>query len=295
MQLTWLQTFMAVYQTGSFTKAARHLGVTQPTVTQQIRNLEQEFGRPLFERTAKGAFPTPSGSVLARDVQTSLKGLNSAIHRHFGHADEERPIRIGATAELTAARVVPAISSLVSGGLGIRLSIGASHELLPQLEEGFLDLVVSTVRPSRRGLETAPLADEELILVASPEAVEDFFPSGVDQHSIRKAPMIAYADTMPLIRLYWQTVFNSEPDCPITAVIPDLRGILAAVISSAGVSVLPKCLCSAALASGAITILIEPEIPPINTLYLAVHPGSLSDYRLSQVHSTLLKNARNWS
>ncbi|MBV6699927.1 LysR family transcriptional regulator [Kitasatospora aureofaciens] len=289
---------MAVYHTGSFTKAARHLGVTQPTVTQQIRSLELEFGRPLFERTSRGAIPTPSGTVLAQDVQSSMTDLNAAIDRHFRSSDENRAVRIGATAELAAARVMPSLARLVAGGSDIRMSVGISHELLDRLGEGFLDLVISTIRPRRRGIEATPLADEELVLVASPELAEDMFPQGVaegDEQALNKAPLIAYAETLPLIRRYWRIVFDREPSGHIGAVIPDLRAVLAAVARSAGISVLPRCLCSVALSSGALVTLLEPEIPPINTLYLAVRSGALQDYRLSQIHSELLRNAQTWN
>ncbi|MEV7729375.1 LysR family transcriptional regulator [Streptomyces sp. NPDC087917] len=298
MQLLWLQTFMAVYHTGSFTKAARQLGITQPTVTQQVRGLELEFGLPLFERTPRGVVPTPSATVLAKDVQDSLKNLSIAIGRHFGDGEENRPLRIGATPELAAARLMPALSRLAAGGMDIKTSVGVSYELLDRLSEGFLDLVVSTIRPRRRGLEATPLADEELILTASPAMAQEMFPHGVtedDVDLVSKAPLIAYAETLPLIRQYWKDVFDTTPTTAPSVVVPDLRAVMSAVISAAGISVLPRCLCSAALASGALVTLLEPELPPINTLYLVVQSGTLADYRLSQVHSQLLRSAQMWT
>ncbi|MFD3325030.1 LysR family transcriptional regulator [Streptomyces sp. NPDC058701] len=298
MQLLWLQTFMAVYHTGSFTKAARQLGITQPTVTQQVRGLELEFGLPLFERNPRGVVPTPSATVLAKDVQDSLKNLSIAIGRHFGDGEENRPLRIGATPELAAARLMPALSRLVMGGMDIKTSVGVSYELLDRLSEGFLDLVVSTIRPRRRGLEATPLADEELILAASPSMAQEMFPHGVTEEDVdlvAKAPLIAYAETLPLIRQYWKDVFDATPTTAPSVVVPDLRAVMSAVISSAGISVLPRCLCSAALSSGALVTLMEPELPPINTLYLVVQSGTLADYRLSQVHSRLLRSAQVWA
>jgi DNA-binding transcriptional regulator YdaS (Cro superfamily) len=98
MQLAWLQTFMAVYHTGSFTKAARQLGVTQPTVTQQIRSMELEIGHQLFERTTRGTVPTPRGTILAQDVRTSMieRGDRPPLRTH-GHRPATAPGNDGRT------------------------------------------------------------------------------------------------------------------------------------------------------------------------------------------------------
>ncbi|MEU2231094.1 LysR family transcriptional regulator [Streptomyces vietnamensis] len=298
MQLAWLQTFMAVYHTGSFTKAARELGVTQPTVTQQIRSMELEIGHRLFERTTRGTVPTPRATILAQDVRESMISLNAAIDRHFTPIDQNRPLRLGTTAELAASRVVPPLARLVADGTDVRVLTGVSHELLSRLGEGFLDMVISTTRPRRRGIEATPLCDEELVLVASPRLAEETFPDGPGTGTGRelgKAVLITYAETLPLVREYWRVVFDRDPDIHIGAVVPDLRAILAAVAAGAGISVLPRCLCEEALAEGAVVPLIRPEVPPINTLYLAVRNGALQDYRLSRIHSELLRTAQHWT
>ncbi|WP_223281222.1 LysR family transcriptional regulator [Streptomyces antnestii] len=298
MQLSWLQTFMAVYHTGSFTKAARQLGVSQPTVTQQIRTMEVEIGHLLFERSTKGTVPTPRGTILAQDIRESMSELNAAIDRHFAPTDTDRPLRLGTTAELASTRVIPPLASLVSTGIDVRVLTGISHDLLSRLGEGFLDVVISTTRPRRRGIEATPLCDEELVLVASPQLTAEVFPDGLGddpEQRLAKTTLIAYAETLPLVRQYWRHVFDSDPDVHVGAVIPDLRGILAAVAAGAGIAVLPRCLCSTALATGELVTLLEPEEPPINTLYLAVRNGALQDYRLSQVHTELLRCAQQWT
>lgn len=58
MDLTFLRTCLAVYRAGSFTKAAQDLGIYQPAVTGNVRNLEKSLGQPLFLRTPQGVVPT---------------------------------------------------------------------------------------------------------------------------------------------------------------------------------------------------------------------------------------------
>src|ERR1041385_833090 len=65
MDLALLRTFVTVHRAGSFTRAAALLGLSQPAVTSQIRTLEQQVGRPLFLRQARGVTPTTIGDELA--------------------------------------------------------------------------------------------------------------------------------------------------------------------------------------------------------------------------------------
>ncbi|GGZ81449.1 LysR family transcriptional regulator [Streptomyces echinoruber] len=298
MQLGWLQTFIAVCHTGSFTKAARQLGLTQPAVTQQIRGLESELGKPLFHRTPQGATPTAEGKALAHEIEASMAAINAAVSRHFDDTTEHRPIRLGGPAELVTARIVPSISEFVIGGLDIRISLGEATGLLEDLRSGHLDLVVSTVRPQGPGVDFTPLTDEEFALLASPQVAAGIPADALqadDPRVLAKLPMIAYAETLPIIRRYWRAVFDAPPPSPPAVVVPDLRAVIAAVTSSAGISVLPTYLCAAELASGTLVPLLEPEIPPINTLYLATRSGTLLEPRLARLHEHLVRDAREWT
>lgn len=66
--LNLLRTFLAVYRSGSFTAAAQLLGLSQPTVTTQIRSLERQTRRELFERLPRGVAPTAVADDLAARV-----------------------------------------------------------------------------------------------------------------------------------------------------------------------------------------------------------------------------------
>ena len=64
MKLRQLACFVAVVDEGSFTRAAQTLGVAQPSLSQQVRSLEQELGGPLVERLPRGVSVTPAGRAL---------------------------------------------------------------------------------------------------------------------------------------------------------------------------------------------------------------------------------------
>src|SRR5690606_11809121 len=162
MNLELLRTFLAVHRAGSFTRAAAALGVSQPTVTAQIRTLEKELGRQLFVRHQGGVSPTGPADQLARRVAPHLDGLAAVVETEVRRRPlSEQPVHLGGPAELLAARVLPALAPLVDRGLRLRVVPGLPEPLLDGLLAGRHDLVLCTVPPRRRGVSATPLVDEE--------------------------------------------------------------------------------------------------------------------------------------
>jgi DNA-binding transcriptional LysR family regulator len=88
-------------------------------------------------------------------------------------------------------------------------------------------------------------------------------------------------------------VFESRLTRSPSLVVPDLRGVPAAVAAGAGVTVLPRYLCATEPATGALRPLLEPELPPINTLFLATRDGPVHQ-AVSAVRSRLPFQGRLW-
>jgi DNA-binding transcriptional LysR family regulator len=109
VDLNLLRTFIAVYRASSFTAAAHGLGLSQPTVTAQIRALEQHTGRQLFTRLARGVEPTAFGHELAGRVTTPLDTL-AAIDDSEALGGSAAPVRLAGPAALLGARVLPALA-----------------------------------------------------------------------------------------------------------------------------------------------------------------------------------------
>ncbi|WP_246259624.1 LysR family transcriptional regulator [Streptomyces typhae] len=298
LDLSLLRTFLAVHRSGSFTAAARVLGLSQPTVTTQIRSLEQQLGRELFERRPRGAVPTSVADELAAQVAAPIDAL-AAVADRGPLAAEKRPdpVHLAGPAELVCARVLPALAPLTGRGVRLRVTMGLTDDLLDGLRGGRFDLVISTVRLRGRTLVAVPLADEEFVLVAAPAWAERVGPGRVAAEgpaALRDVPLLAYADDLPIARRYWWHVFGERLTEEPVITVPDLRGVLAAVVAGAGVSVLPRYLCLDALASGAVVPLLLPEDPPINTRYLAQRPGTPANPHVQLVRDLLLRSAPAW-
>src|ERR1700686_2521871 len=96
MNLKQLEIFLAVAETGSFSRGAEATFITQSTVSQHISSLESDFGIRLLDRTGKGALLTEGGKVLfqhARQVIADVQAINQAIQRFKGVEDTD--LRIG--------------------------------------------------------------------------------------------------------------------------------------------------------------------------------------------------------
>ncbi|MFF3337011.1 LysR family transcriptional regulator [Streptomyces sp. NPDC002888] len=291
--LNLLRTFLAVYRAGSFTAAAPRLGLSQPTVTAQIRTLEQQTGRELFTRLPRGVEPTPHAQELAGQIAGPLDAL--ATLEDTGAA--AAPVHLAGPSELLCVRVLPALVPLVADGVQLRVTQGLPEPLLEEMRAGRHDLVIATRRPRGRALESVPLADEEYLLVANPVWAERLagHPGADDLcTALRDVPMVTYAEDLPIVRRYWRTIFGKQLTALAAVTVPNLYAVLSAVNAGAGVSVLPRSLCQEYLDSGRLALLHDPEEPPLNTLFLLQRPGSEANPDVIRVRDTLQRTARDW-
>ncbi|MEV6176842.1 LysR family transcriptional regulator [Streptomyces sp. NPDC052015] len=296
LDLNLLRTFLAVYRSGSFTGAAQLLGLSQPTVTTQMRALERQAGRELFERLPRGVAPTTVADELAARVAAPLDALAAVAGPDPAAVGRADPVHLAGPAELLCTRVLPALAPLVADGVRLRVSTGLTDALLDELRSGRHDLVIATTRPRGRALTSAPLADEEFVLVAAPvwaERVRDRAATDLPA-ALHPVPLVTYAEDLPIARRYWRHVFGRRLSGPAAVTVPDLRGVQAAVVAGAGFTVLPRYLCLDELSSGALVVLHEPDDPPINTAFLVQRPGAVENPDVTRVRDLLLGAGRSW-
>lgn len=322
VSLDLLRTFQVIHRNGTLTAAARILGLSQPSVTAQLRALETALGRPLFRRHARGVCPTAAGDELAAQLDGPLDTLvGIAAGLGGSSAPAPRTLWLGGPAELVQLRILPALAGAVADGLRVRIRPGLADDLLAELAQGQLDLVVSTVRPRRRGLTAEPLFDEEFVLVASASLAADRLRwpvgparaarpttpghaptpptgssglTGAVVKALAGVPLLAYAEDLPIIRRWWRYVLGCPPPQRAALVVPDLRALRAAAVAGAGVTVLPRYLCADDLTAGRLVELLGTEDPPINTLYLSTRTATRQEPHVATARAILLAEARSW-
>ncbi|MGL5809282.1 MAG: LysR family transcriptional regulator [Nocardioides sp.] len=275
LSLDLLRTFEAVVRLGTVTDAARELGIAQPTASQHLARLEELTRTPLFHRRPRGLAPTAEGQVLARRLAEPLDSLHRVTSTWEATPTGGRPdtLALGAPADFAAEVLPSALGRLLERGIRARMALGSADQLLRELGDGRLDLVISTVRPRLRGVVSAPLVDEEFVLVVAPGLLDSGrlpAPLGSVSELLDGVPLLAYAADLPMMRRWWRHVLGRRVDSVEAAlVVPDLRLIRDACLQGAGATVLPRYLCHRELAAGTLVPVAVPADAPINTLYLA--------------------------
>lgn len=165
-------TFLAVYRTGSFTRAAEQLHVTQPAVSQHIRQLEAHYGCSLFSKTGRGVEPTSAGKLLYRALDVAENDearLREELVALGGEKDERPPLRLGCTRTI-ADYVAP---RLLSEHLRrhpddhVYLRTGNTAELVELIEAGGIDLALVEGSFDREVFESEVLSREPFVAVAA--------------------------------------------------------------------------------------------------------------------------------
>src|SRR6186713_1803503 len=167
MEMHQLRYFVAVADTGNFTRAAERSRISQPSLSQQILNLESEVGHKLFHRLGRKAVLTEAGSAFLERARRILFEVENAAKELGDHPGLGRRINVGAVQTVMPYLFTPLITQLKE--LHPNLLIDAREDfrasLVRWVVEGELDLAVvpSPVKDHRISVE--PLLTEPLLLV----------------------------------------------------------------------------------------------------------------------------------
>lgn len=171
MDLKQLTALVTVAEVGSITKAARLLHLVQPSVTRQIRSLEDELGVMLFRRIASGMTPTPEGALLVDRARRVLLELDRARAEIRPDPDGVRGVvtlgLLESVVEILAEPLVRALE-LHHPGIELRLVTAYSGHLQEWLDLGDADLSLLYNLDDSPSLAVTPLVEEELWAVAPP-------------------------------------------------------------------------------------------------------------------------------
>jgi LysR family nitrogen assimilation transcriptional regulator len=171
MELEQLRHFQHVADTGSFSRAAIKLGVSQSATSRQVRNLEIELGVKLFYRHGRGVALTDAGRKLHLTVKPMLAQLGEISETLRDESNEPSgAVVVGMPSSIISTIGAPIAQSFFSGypKATLHLYEGPSALLLERLESGLIGVAV--LYESRRGknMLVTPLLEEALFLVTPP-------------------------------------------------------------------------------------------------------------------------------
>ncbi|MEO3865205.1 LysR family transcriptional regulator [Rheinheimera fenheensis] len=283
-----LRTFVEVYRCGTITRAAANLGLSQPAATAHIQSIESLVGFALFERKARGVEPTAAAHDLALQVSAhldaveqklaSVRNRNNAVYGTLNIAGPAEYISQIAGAQFA--------NLLQAGEINLVVHIGNKERIYQLLADGTAELAITASAPDPALYDYQIIDSERLMLVANRFTGTHLLQQPVDAERLRLYPVISYDPTLPLIRHYFNAVFNAPCQSPIAAICPDIRAIAGIVKAGVGYSVLPDYLCRDAVKQGQLVYLGEPG--PENFIYLVWRKGALKHPRVSYAKDILL-------
>jgi DNA-binding transcriptional LysR family regulator len=181
-----------VIERGSFSGAATLLGVSQPAVSQQVRQLENRFGVKLVERVGRGASATAAGEALlahARGIEAAVAAATEAMVPHA--AGESGRVRIG-TGATACIYLLPAMLRDLRvrfPALDIMVSTGNTPDILRAVEENRIDLALVTLPAAGRMFDVRPILDDEFVVLA-PRNMR--LPHEITPAELSRLPLLLY-------------------------------------------------------------------------------------------------------
>lgn len=237
MKLEALNTLTAVLRHGSFAAAAEVIHLTPSAVSLQIKQLEEYFGQPLFDRSARQVRPTAFAQELAATVQRAV-GEIEALRRPAKGSVSGR-IRLGSIESIQMGVLPFAFSALrrVAPALQMEFVRGSSASLLEDLKAGRIDMA-AVVRPPSGGssrLHWTPLRREPFVLVVPARAR-----GSEPREFLRSHDWIRLDRSLAAGRTAARYVEELVPGVRRSIELPGIEGIVAMVGAGLGVSVVPK-------------------------------------------------------
>ncbi|WP_461000962.1 LysR family transcriptional regulator [Streptomonospora sediminis] len=197
MQFQQLEYFLAVAEARHFTRAAEVSRIAQPSLSRQIRNLEEELGASLFSRARGNITLTPAGEALLPLAQRIVADMETARHEVQQLAGMRRGrLRLGATPSLCAGLLSEVLSGFHDRFPGIELQVdeSGSRDLIRALGHGELDLalIILPLQSNDPAFVTTPILRENLVVVHAAESPPPTQRASMRISDLRDRPLVMF-------------------------------------------------------------------------------------------------------
>ena len=230
-----LRTFVAVTQSLSFTRAAEALGIRQPTVSQHVRRLEAQVGRPLFVRDTRSVALTSDGEALAGFAREILAAHERAVGYFTGSHLTGR-LRFGVTDDLALTPLPMILRDFrqLYPRIDLELAVLQNESLLRRVESGHLDVAfvkrgAGTTSPLRGQL----VRRDQLVWVSV---------DGVRVDPEQPVPLVVYQAPSLSRSVSVRALEKVGRRSRITCTVRGVNGVLAAVRAGLGIAVMARTL-----------------------------------------------------
>lgn len=240
-----LKTFIAVAEKKSFSEAARILYVTQPTITSQVKALEEELNTKLFERTTKKVALTKSAYVLLKYAKEMIRLSDSAQKEILQMENTVNgDLRMGCS--LTVGEyILPEFLKRFKDMyplIHMSVEIANSRNIVGNIKDQLIDVGLIETPIEDPHITMEPILEDELVLIAAP----DYFSHHelkISPDKLMETPLIIREEgsgTREVVNHYLQKAGLSLDDLNVVMELGSTEAIKAAVESGLGVSFVSK-------------------------------------------------------
>jgi aminoethylphosphonate catabolism LysR family transcriptional regulator len=234
-----LRAFHAVASHGSFTRAAESLGVTQPTLSAQVKALEETYGAALLDRRGRGVAATGLGEQLL-EITRRLFLLEAEANELLSRAHDLTAghLRVAAGGPYYAVPLLAAFSARYPG-VHISLSIGNSREVLDALLHDRADVaVISDLEPDPR-LDAMPYAEHRLVVCVA--RVHPWAHTrGIRLRDLAGQPMVLRETGSMTRQLFEQAIAKAKVAPRVVMEIESREAVSEAVAAGLGIGVVSE-------------------------------------------------------
>lgn len=241
MDIRHLNYFLEVAKECHFTRAAQALHVSQPTLSQQIGQLEREMGTLLFDRVGKKVRLTAAGALFcdyARRAVQEMESARVALDELEGLRRGE--VRVGVVQTVNA-YLVPTIAARFGAlhpGVTLRVEELSGDGIESGLLDGRLNLGIGFLPPQNGDVESRPLFEEDLVL-AVPQGHRFFSQSEVKVRDLDGEAMVLMPPAFCTRRLWDEAAQQAGISPRVMVEINSVEGIVATVRAGQLATVLP--------------------------------------------------------
>ncbi|EQC45999.1 LysR family transcriptional regulator [Bacteriovorax sp. Seq25_V] len=241
--LSGLRIFESVYRLGSMSEAAKELFLTQPGVSQHIKQIELTLNAKLFDRLAKKLIPTSEAKALYSQISPILYQLeNSLSEVNRSQRSIKGKISFGMPIEFGNNIILPLLSTWAKANHDVYFHINYDHaqRQLAGLLDGSLDFAITDSFAFPDQIETINLARENLVLCASKEyAKENNLNESSKYKQLKDLDYITYLEDATIVKQWFNFHFEKSIEPNKRVSLMDVQGVSRFIVQGLGVGVLP--------------------------------------------------------
>lgn len=266
--LNQLRIFHRVAQTGSVTRAAKELYLTQPAVSIQLKNFQDQFELPLFEIVHKRIHITEFGREIeeaAERILDEVHAINFRMHAYKGHLTGKLKLSVVSTGKYIAPFLLADFINAHSG-LELEMDVTNKFRVVKTLEQNTVDFALVSVLPNHLDIEKVELMQNQLVLVGNGDS--SYTDESYDHTIFEEIPLI-FREKGSGTRVVMEEYLKSNQITVINRMeLTSNEAVKQAVIAGLGYSVMPLIGIRNELNDGFLKVIPMKQFPLSSTWHL---------------------------